>query len=274
MDERHWWQMLFPFYPLPFVLDETRTKDTRFSARSADPWSVLRSNYTGPRLLFHLLFLGAFLLPYVARTIFWVGVNQVEARAVEASVRLVRRVTEVAKNSRGSQVRAWVEKAERFCEQWGAESLGSRAGLRRLREAKESLGRLLRELETLAGSEEFASEEWVTQGRVLLEILQPLVAARVEERTVAEVVLGLDQGLWYVVLVGVLVLYNVGRGALTYCVGPLREEEDRSGDSPAREDYWWFYRVHQVMALLFLVVAAAFVVNAWYWLSRPVLVPA
>lgn len=37
---------------------------------------MLRRSYTGPKLLFNLLFLLALILPYAARTAYWVGVNQ------------------------------------------------------------------------------------------------------------------------------------------------------------------------------------------------------
>ena len=65
------------------ILDVTRVRDAHFSPLSNDPWSVLRRAYTGPRLIFNLLFLTAFFLPYVARTGYWVGVNRTQLAATE-----------------------------------------------------------------------------------------------------------------------------------------------------------------------------------------------
>ena len=60
------------------VLDSTDVRNTRFSARAGDPWSILRRAYTGPKLFFNLLLLTAFLLPYVMKTFGWVGANRVQ----------------------------------------------------------------------------------------------------------------------------------------------------------------------------------------------------
>src|SRR4051794_31491817 len=44
-----------PSFGRPFVLDDTRIQNTRFSAWSQDPWSILRRTYTGPKLVFTLV---------------------------------------------------------------------------------------------------------------------------------------------------------------------------------------------------------------------------
>ena len=81
------------------VLDDTRIRDAQFSPRSDDPWSVLRRAYTGPRLIFNLLFLIAFFLPYVARTGYWVGVNRAEL----AAARTLADLRDHAADARGDQ---------------------------------------------------------------------------------------------------------------------------------------------------------------------------
>ncbi len=46
---------------------------------SSDPWSVLRYTYTGPRLIFNLLFFLVFLSPYIAKSVFWLGVTRYQS---------------------------------------------------------------------------------------------------------------------------------------------------------------------------------------------------
>ena len=59
-------------------LDSTFTRDAQFDARAKDRWSQLRQSYTGPRMLFTLLFLVAFFIPYLVKTAGWVVANQVQ----------------------------------------------------------------------------------------------------------------------------------------------------------------------------------------------------
>lgn len=60
------------------ILDSTPIRNAKFSPRASDPWSQLRRAYTGPRLVFTLLFLVAFFTPYVLKTFVWVSVNRVQ----------------------------------------------------------------------------------------------------------------------------------------------------------------------------------------------------
>lgn len=70
------------------TFDSSLTRGAAFPTTSHDPWSVLRRNYTGSHLLFHLLFLIATLIPYVGRTAAWLLVNRVQTVAVEESAKL------------------------------------------------------------------------------------------------------------------------------------------------------------------------------------------
>lgn len=64
-----------------------------------------------------------------------------------------------------------------------------------------------------------------------------------------------------------LILYNACRLVLTWRVGLLRDEEERSGYSPAFRDYVWLHRAHRfVLVPLVLISLGAFAWNAWYWL--------
>jgi hypothetical protein len=85
--------------------------------------------------------------------------------------------------------------------------------------------------------------------------------------------LGFDQEPWSAVLSVALLLYNVARALLTYSIGPLRDEEERTGNTPARADYWPWWRVHQVSALLLIVATVSGIYQIGTAWMTPVLVP-
>lgn len=59
-------------------LNQTYVKGAHFDYYAKDPWSVLRRKYTGPKLIFTLLFFVAFMLPYVAKVLFWSSVSRAQ----------------------------------------------------------------------------------------------------------------------------------------------------------------------------------------------------
>ena len=50
--------------------DESLIEGVLLSPNSDEPWTVLRREYTGSKILFHLLLLIAFLIPLVSKTFF------------------------------------------------------------------------------------------------------------------------------------------------------------------------------------------------------------
>ena len=108
-----------------------------------------------------------------------------------------------------------------------------------------------------------------------LEELKPCLAAECREYRVWQLLVGVDKGPRFWVLGIFLLLYNAGRGLLTWKVGPLRDETEHSGYSPALSDYLWLYRVHQVVVVLLVVALVALGYHAWEWLwNTTVWVPA
>ncbi len=61
------------------ILDSSFVRHARFDVHARDPWSILRRKYTGPSLMFNLLFLLAFLVPYVVKVLFWASVNRLQS---------------------------------------------------------------------------------------------------------------------------------------------------------------------------------------------------
>ena len=161
----------------------------------------MRGKYTGAMFAFHLLFLVAFLMPYVGRTMFWVGLGRLEEAA---QLRFVRN----------------------------------------------------------EGDGEQAAP---------IDELHSLLRGNLKQRQVWELVLGLDKGYGYFALVLVLLTYNAGRGVLTYCVGPLRDQEARTDIFPAWSEYRWLYVVHRaVVAPLFFISVVSLLWHAGHWMCQPV----
>jgi len=193
------------------ILDETIVTGARFGIDAQDPWSILRRNYSGPRLTFDLLFLVAFFSPYLAKVAFWAWVNRVQIYA------------EAVMSERTSAV-------------------GVDPGL-------------IRNL-----------------SRCLAEQCDPMPAW--------QLIFGVDRGWLFCLLAIVLITYNALRAGITWRVSSLREEEERTGCSPAwtGAKWWQNYRLlfwmHQYFVRwVFWVAIIAFIYNAYDWLTRTVWIP-
>lgn len=100
-----------------------------------------------------------------------------------------------------------------------------------------------------------------------------------------QLLLGFDREATYWTTALALFIYNIGRAFLTYWVGPLRDEEERSGHSPAHRKretdrelrlwhtYGWMQWPHRAVRALFLVAVGAFIVHTWSWMNLLVLLP-
>ena len=84
--------------------------------------------------------------------------------------------------------------------------------------------------------------------------------------------LGFHDG-WASVLVVLLFAYNVGRVYLTTRVMALREQEERSGDSPRLEEYTRDMCIDPWVRILGVLAFGIFVVNAGAWATLRVLMP-
>lgn len=113
----------------------------------------------------------------------------------------------------------------------------------------------------------------LAQAAARLSEIQPCLTAQCRKWLVWQILLGVDRGWSYWTLAGALVLYNVSRGLLTWRVGPLREEEERSGYSPALKEYVWLIWPHRIVTVLLYVAIASFLWHAYNWLSVPVWLP-
>ncbi len=217
------------------LLNNTRVKDAQFPSRASDPWSVLRSTYTGPKLTFVLLGLIAFSLPYIGKVGFWSFVNRGQGYT-QGLLETIR-------------------------EKGYAQGIND-----------QTISALGLSSENIASLSQCLSEEC-------------------EKQSVLNILLGMDQNSLYWMLPVALIIYNILRGVLTYLVSPMRDEEERSGYSPAwvmkiadgknpklyHKEYWQGYRVlfyaHRVVFWLGFIALTVFIINAYHWLFQPIYLP-
>ena len=118
------------------------------------------------------------------------------------------------------------------------------------------------------------AEDLLDQAQAFIRVVRP--SGKVKQRRVVELLLGLDQGILSALLIAVLLLYNVLRCVLTYFVGPLREEEERTDFTPSWKGfngYAWLWRTHRVASVLFWVSIASGLYHLGTVLWTPVIVP-
>ena len=101
-----------------------------------------------------------------------------------------------------------------------------------------------------------------------------MVLSKFEKKSVWKVLLNWDKGRrWPTILAGLLILYNIGIYGLITRVSALRDEEERSGWTPAWRDYSHLIWVHRVVVILFYVSVASFLINIGGMLGEEVLIP-
>lgn len=272
------WDLIWPFYPIPYKLDRNYIRNTEFHSRARDPWSVLRRSYTGSNMVFVLLFTLAAFLPVIAKATFWSAVSRWQEAAAPVAVNAVQRTSKFLAKTPGPAWTPWVEKAQAFL--LGVER--ERMTLPQVRETLELLASSAAAIETFRerASENAAELEelrqvksWVTQAQEAVHILAPDGEIRLRERRVLSLVLGTEDG-WHIALFSaVLLLYNVTRAFLTYRVGPLRDDEERVGVSPAWAGYKPLWRLHQVTSPVLAVSVLFGIVRILSSLWATVLVP-
>jgi uncharacterized protein YjbI with pentapeptide repeats len=155
------------------IFDESNTVFAISGLAAKDPWSVLRRKYTGVMLLFHLLLLVTFLLPYAARAVFWRAVNHSQQLYVQASQELVSELQRVDHESAVAQ-----------------------------------------------------------QVSAAVAEVGPCLQSSCVSVPIWRLLLQLDRGLLAAFLALTLVFYNALRALLTWRVGLMRDEEERSGLTP------------------------------------------
>lgn len=224
------------------LLDSTFIRNARFSSHSKDRWSILRRNYTGPKLLFNLLLLVVFVIPYAARTMMWVGINRSQAALQTTTNRLEEAANDLRREGHPTSA---------------------------------LLDNIVNEISKL----------------------QPCLRQDCKQSSVWKELLSVNNGASYWLLAVALLVFNLCRAFLTWVVGPLRDEEERSGYSPPlgykanwlnekkklgnffkavrprRDGYGWLIGLHWVVSVLFFISIASFIWHGYNWLKAPVFLP-
>jgi uncharacterized protein YjbI with pentapeptide repeats len=216
----------------------------KYDAIPSDRWSVLRQSYAGPKYFLLLLSLGLFALPYVGRVVWFTGVGAVE----KAAVQLAGGYSLIAEDGDGitfrpialptdpllGRVRALRENLRAL------ETMRARLpGFVRSAIQNSFLGRFVRAAEGVV----LAADSLQTAVESLPRHTKPLTF---KKRSVGGLILRSDRGCLAFTVAILLIAYNVLVFLLVNAVAPLRDEEERSGFSPAFEDYagrwsleWW-----------------------------------
>ncbi len=238
-----------------------------FSAgKNNDPWSVLRQLYAGPRMIFLLLFLIVFAVPYVGRAIWWGAVARAEphlirsAEAMSADLRtqLSKAAHELDELQKARQkLVAEQRKLEAAAVLWPALS---------------GVAAQFKDAERKLESAEQTAKSAIASSQQHLDQLEQRLTG-MEQRSVLSVILHWDRGLLPTVLAAMLVLYNAGLYILITSAGALRDEEERSGYSPAWNEYRHLVTIHYVVSFLFYVSLASFAWNLVDLLRTTVYLP-
>ena len=184
---------LWPFYRVPYRLDRTKTRNTRFHPRARDPWSVLRRHYTGPNMVFVLLFTLTAFLPVITKVVFWSGLSRWQEAAAPMAVNAVQEVAEFFAKTPDPAWARWVEKAQAFVSNVERTRMtlpqvrdtlellaSSGAAIEAFRERMSGNAAELEELKKI--------ESWVTQAQEAVRILAPDGEIRLQERRVFSLV--------------------------------------------------------------------------------------
>lgn len=204
----------------PFVLDSCECIGTRFAPYIHDHWSILRRNYTGSRYAILVAFTVLAFLPLVAQALLWSTVGKLEKPFHD-----VMHADRTEKFSQFSQshLRALLVRLRREVDDRN--------------ELPESLQRDIDQyLASSAATDEFQSEN-VAGGHN--EAAR--AGTRFTSRSVAAILMGYGQGAWSLLFAVLVLIYHVVRATLTFFVAALRDEEERTGVSPAVARYskWW-----------------------------------
>lgn len=277
---------IWSLHPLPFILDQSVTIRTKLPRRCNDPWSILRLSYTGHALAFHFLALIFFLLPNLVYVLFWNGISRLEIEATRTALTMINAAASHLEMSPDPQQREWAQDARRLCEKLTpsmandgvihdyAANIGEVVSiLARFRRLNGSVARKVAEVQRVSTvKNDPIVERWSDQAEAILHTIEPSLSRRVETRRVWEVVLGLHWGISYFSLSVLLLIYNAGRALLTYRIGPMREEEDRLGETPAWGEYRGLFRIHQAITIMMAVAVASLCFHAYTWLSARLLI--
>ena len=191
----------------PFELDDNLIRGVRFWPDSADPYSVLRREYSGLRFIVLLLLTLLALLPYVTEALLWSSI------------------------SHGQGI---------------------------FHTAREKMSLTLNEMVTTQQLNESANERILG----MLGSLDPSVSDDWRTTRVIWIVTGLESGWLAFVFALVMLGYLVARAYLTIKINAMRDDEERSGHTPPKNEYLKFLVFHRVIRVVMWVAISSAIYHA------------
>ena len=219
------------------VFDSTYILNTRHIPKN--PWHRLRNQYTGVKLIFHLILLAAFVLIYSVKAMFWCGLAKGQTVIISELASLESRFDQEAvlqdpnaPTAQNSQVQKNIAAAiSMICSELQEEVIG------KYQSAK------------VAVNDKFQS----------LKVWQILLSQ--------------DKRIWFQFTTLVLIVYNVLRYILTQSIAPLSVEEDRSHYTPRLSHYGKILWFHKVNSVLWGFALVSFAIHCYDWMTASVLIP-
>lgn len=219
------------------VFDSTYILNTRHIPKN--PWHRLRNQYTGVKLVFHLILLVTFVLIYSAKAMFWCGMAKGQTVMINELASMESRFDEEsvlqdpnAPPTQDSQIQKNIAVAiSKICGELQEEILGKYQGAR------------------------------------------GAVNHRFQSLKVWQILLSQDKRIWFQFTTLVLIVYNVLRYVLTQSVAPLSVEEDRSHYTPRLSHYGKILWLHKVNSVLWIFALASFAIHYYDWMTASVLIP-
>lgn len=188
------------------VLDENLLRGTVFSPNCKDDWSVLRRAYTGANMIFIMIASTIFFLPWIFDLFYWTGLSQAEVKLSEASKQLQSDLDEMP--MRPETRAAWMGVLDRISDPEAEACVLGAPDEPDARDAPKALGE---------------------PGEPHDKDAPPATCF-----PIWKVLLGWHEG-GFAGFVGVfLIVYNVLRLGMTWFIAPMRDEEERSHQSPPR----------------------------------------
>jgi len=266
--------------------DTTCIREARLTPYAQDRWSVLRRRYSGAFLIINLILLAGYFLPLVAQALFWSWVGKAETEFTRSWAIDGQQLVKATKSAIARRIAMTDDKIKGLIQVVDHHLTALDSDLILLSKtqlASELVDRIRSNIVDVTNElNEMATRADDQAARLILQVNAWAVHAKGspihwKKSTVIAKLAGFERGMHYVLLGGLMLVYNLGRGGLTWCVGPMRDEEERSGYTPAQRSCKWLYRLHwwvlrlEIVALLAFFLLAVEIASSLYaplWVPR------
>ena len=262
--------------------DDNQIDKLKCRSNAKHPWFILRRSYTGPKLLFLLLFSVIAFSPIFGKAVFYSWLGDMEKQSIPLAVSAIKELDQqldrIPKDQLGS-AQAWLDKSSKFLgelekkkESKHKTKISMAKSIVDLLETAPSATALVgHDIGQLVDDCNKADRD-IERARLLYGAIRP--TDKLESWSVWQLLLGLQHGWFSCAFVVLVLIYNCFRAILTYWVAPLRFEEENTRTTPRKSDYLWLYRLHLITCLLFWFAVGSTGLMLFDILFTTVLLPA